>query len=309
MMRPLFASTTSGLSRHVPLIAFGALCLRLLACSSDSGTLPSGGDGGTSATGAGAGGGAGTTSAAGSNNGGTAGAACNTKLTIPGVTCVAATGKITYSAVDCDQLVSHDLTCNGPCEVVSTKSARCTNDHTIQTCVESGDCSTAATCVNKDAHVLADPICVDGICQWKGATTVSCTLGCTAGTCQGSGGTTSGSFPSGDPAACAGDTITYGFVQTGGGVGGPQVAQQVCKQACFTDVTGSGCVPVLGEPPFHTCEDNKCPKQATMCNADDPTHVTTFVMPQCGPGVCFWLGKTVTECPAGTTCKVDSCVP
>jgi hypothetical protein len=98
-------------------------------------------------------------------------------------------------------------------------------------------------------------------------------------------------------------------VQNGGGIGGPQVTQHVCKQACFSDTTGSGCVQVLGEAPFHTCEDNKCPKQATMCNADDPTHVTTFVMPQCGAGDCFWLGQSVTECPAGTTCKVDSCVP
>jgi hypothetical protein len=283
-------------SRHVPLIAFAALCLRLAACS-NGGT-------GTTASGVGSGGG-GATGIGGGNSGGAAGA-CSPKLG-PGVTCLPS-GKITYSAVDCEHVVSHELTCNGPCEILSTNSARCTNDHKIQTCIGTGDCSVAATCTNKDALLLAGPMCVDGLCQWKSAVTVTCTVACVAGTCQGSAGTTTASFPTGDPAACAGDTIMYSFV-TGGAGSGPHVGQHVCKQACFSDVTGSGCVQVLGEQPFHTCENTACPAHATMCTADDPTHVTNFLMAQCAAGECVWLGSSVTECPAGTTCKVDSCVP
>lgn len=359
--------STVPFSRHVPLVAFGALCLRLAACGGDGGSstpggagaagMTSGGNaglGGTAAgtTGASAGttganggttagkgggtagkggatagnggataGSAGTTAGSTAANGGSGGgggpaagnggaAGCNPNLGLPPVTCVVQTGHIGYSTLDCDHAVNHELMCNGPCELLSTNSARCSFDSSIQTCVTSSDCATPNVCNGKDANLLTDPACVDGRCEWKKTTTVTCTLFCSGGSCQGVGGSTSGSFPTGQPATCSGDTIMFSFVQTAGGGGsGPIVASHMCQKACFTDTSGSGCEQVLGEAPFHTCENTPCPKTATMCKPGDPTHVTTFVQPTCGGGACDWLGTTVSECPAGTTCKVDSCVP
>lgn len=288
-------SPRPSLATRIPMLALGALCLRLMACGNDA---PGTGGGGAAAMGGGGAGGI-----VGS------GGAC---LTLPKPTCLISTGQVTYASGPCDAPVSHDMTCPGPCEVVSPDSVRCSKDRTIQTCIKVADCSAGSLCFGSNLLLLTVPSCVDGLCQWQHVTNEVCTISCSNGSCEtGVAGTTSASFPAGTPAACNDGVVTFGHTQGGSGAGGHVIAH-TCKGACFTDTTGSGCVPVAGEPPFHTCEtlSDSCPKSPTMCDPADPSQVVTYLTPSCtGYGDCAWLAKTVTPCPAGTTCKVDSCVP
>ena len=263
-----------------------------------------GGAGGSGVAGASAGG---PMSAGGGGNAG----ACS--VMVPSPTCTPSTGKVTYYSADgCNPPVAHDYTCPSGCVFVGGNSVRCDTDATFETCITKADCGVGSTCAGSDVKLFSMPECVAGLCQWSVVTSETCTISCSGGQClPPSSGATSGSFPTGQPATCTGDMIMFAHQQGGGGGSGPSVQTHACAKACYTDTNGTGCVPTPGEVPFHTCETptDVCPKAPTMCDPTDPTTVTTFLNPVCGGfGACVWTAKTVTACPAGTTCTTNECL-
>jgi hypothetical protein len=235
---------SKSLHEMAPWLATLAIGLRLIAsCTSSDSSPTAAGQAGSAAVVAGASGASGASGVAGAaganlagnNAGGKAGtsgpggapgdAGCAGQATgdLPQPTCKGDDPTITYySKNGCGQPVSHTKTCSNFCQFISFNSVQCDRklgEVPFVTCASAMDCHAVSFCSDSQhQQVLDNPVCTDGVCDWKTQDTISCTSCETpSGMCrsQGAGGSTSGGFPWGQTGGAG--TTSGGFPWGQGG--------------------------------------------------------------------------------------------